>query len=269
MAIDELDELDERDVWARVGEVLDPELDRPLDELGFVDAVEVHGGEVTVRLRLPTYWCAPNFAYMMVADLRDRISAAPGVARVTVLLEDHFAGEEISAGVSQGQPFSAVFPGDADGELEELRRTFATKAFLVRQEQMIRALQRAGLAAERITRLTLADLVMQGGDALARAEPDAPETRERGWVRAPGHARTYALWRKKRAALGLAEPAPDAPCFTTAEGAAIPAESLAEHLRSARMIRLNGVFNTLLCTGLHATRYGASERTPDLIDEEA
>ncbi|HEU0027180.1 MAG TPA: iron-sulfur cluster assembly protein [Ktedonobacterales bacterium] len=262
-----IDELDERDVWARIGEVLDPELDRPLDDLGFVNAVEVHGGEVIVRLRLPTYWCAPNFAYMMVADLRDRISATPGVERVTVLLEDHFAGEEISAGVSQGQPFSAVFPGDADGELEELRRTFAVKAFLVRQEQILRALQRAGLSAERITRLTLADLVIEGGDVLARAEPEAPDTRERGWVRAPGHARTYALWWKKRAALGLAELAPSAPCFTTADGAPIPAESLPEHLRSARMVRLNGVFNTLLCTGLHAIRHGSGERTPELIDE--
>jgi metal-sulfur cluster biosynthetic enzyme len=256
--------INERDVWARIGEVVDPELDRTLDTLGFVDAVDIRDGEVSVRLRLPTYWCAPNFAYMMVADLRDRIRKAPGVERVTVRLEDHFAGEEISAGVSNGQPFSAVFPGDADGELDELRHTFAVKAFLVRQEQMLRALLRMGLSAERITRLTLTDLAVEGDDLRVRVEPG---TSAGGWTLAPGLARVYRLWRMKRAALDLDEPAMDAPCFTTADGAAILAEELPEALRSARMVRLNGAFNMLLCTGLHAQRYGAGAPAPELADE--
>jgi metal-sulfur cluster biosynthetic enzyme len=235
--------IDEREVWARIGEVLDPELDRPLDTLGFVDQIEIAGGEVSVRLRLPTYWCAPNFTFMMAADLRDHIRQAPGVERVTVRVEDHFASGEISAGVNAGQPFSAVFPGDADGELDELRRTFAVKAFLVRQEQMLRALMRAGIADTQVTRVTLADLRVDGSDLLARAPG------EQEWRRAPGLAH-----------MGLHASARDAPCFTTADGAEIPAESLPEHLRSARMIRLNGAFNTLLCTGLGAVRYGVSQR---------
>ncbi|HZC05048.1 MAG TPA: iron-sulfur cluster assembly protein [Ktedonobacterales bacterium] len=255
--------INERDVWAQIGEVLDPELDKPLDALGFVDQVAILGGEVTVRLRLPTYWCAPNFAYMMAADLRDRIGRAPGVERVTVQVEDHFASDEISAGVNIGQPFSAVFPEDADGELDELRRTFAVKAFLVRQEQLIRALLRAGLSAERITSLPPTDLRTEGADVLIRVEPDASETSERVWTRAPGLARTYALWRKKRAILGLPDSPRGAPCFTTADGADIPANALDEHLRSARMIRLNGVFNTLLCTGLHHVRYGSVDHAPE------
>lgn len=246
--------IDEREVWARIGEVLDPELDRPLDTLGFVDQIEIASGEVSVRLRLPTYWCAPNFTFMMAADLRDHIRQAPGVERVTVRVEDHFASGEISAGVNAGQPFSAVFPGDADGELDELRRTFAVKAFLVRQEQMLRALMRAGIAETQVTRVTLADLRVDGSDLLARA----PGQQE--WRRAPGLAHIFGLWRAKRAALGLPTSARDAPCFTTADGAEIPAESLPEHLRSARMIRLNGAFNTLLCTGLGAVRYGVSAR---------
>lgn len=257
--------INEQDVWAQIGEVLDPELDRPLDALGFVDQIAIDGGEVTVRLRLPTYWCAPNFAFMMAADLRDQISRADGVERVTVQVADHFAGEEISAGVNRGQPFTAVFPGDADGELDELRRTFAVKAFLVRQEQMLRALQRAGLSAERITSLTLADLRVAGDDVLARVEPALDG--EQAWARMPALAHIYGLWRKKRATLGLAETSGDVPCFTTAEGAAIPPESLPEHLRAARMIRLNGVFNTLLCTGLHAVRYGSGAPTAEPAHE--
>ena len=53
-AIKAIATIDEREVWARIGEVLDPELDRSLDTLGFVDQVTISGGEVSVRLRLPT-----------------------------------------------------------------------------------------------------------------------------------------------------------------------------------------------------------------------
>ena len=48
--------IDERAVWARIGEVMDPELDRPLDALGFVESVRIDGSEVVVHFRLPTYW---------------------------------------------------------------------------------------------------------------------------------------------------------------------------------------------------------------------
>ncbi len=253
--------IQERDIWARINEVIDPELDRPLDELGFVNGVEISGGEVSVHLRLPTYWCAPNFTYMMAADLRDRISQAPGVEHVTVHVDDHFAGDEISAGVNHGQRFSAVFPGDADGELDELRHTFAVKAFLIRQEQMLRSLLRAGVPKERILRLTLADLRIDGADVLV----DAPGLQVP--LRAPMLARIFGLWRSRRAALGLPLPARDAPCFTTAEGGEITTDMLQEHLRSARMIRLNGTFNTMFCTGMHAVRYGTSQYAEDSLAE--
>lgn len=253
--------IQERDVWARINEVIDPELDRPLDELGFVNGVEISGGEVSVRLRLPTYWCAPNFTYMMAADLRDRISQAPSVERVTVHVDDHFAGDEISDGVNHGQRFSEVFPGDADGELDDLRRTFAVKAFLIRQEQMLRSLMRAGAPTERLLCLALADLRVDGADVLVEAPgQQAP-------LRAPGLARIFSLWRSRRAALGLAPPEEGAPCFTTVEGDTITTGKLQEHLRSARMIRLNGVFNTMFCTGMHTVRYGTGQYVEDSLAE--
>src|SRR3954466_14021591 len=66
-------------VYAAIADVLDPELDEPLVKLGFIDRVQVDGPDVTVVFKLPTYWCAPNFAYLMAADLRARIRALPGV----------------------------------------------------------------------------------------------------------------------------------------------------------------------------------------------
>lgn len=249
--------IDEGEVRAQIAEVLDPELDQSLSALGFVDGFEIRGAEVAVSLRLPTYWCAANFAYMMAADLRERIAQVTGVKTVTVRLLDHFAGDEISAGVNRGQQFSEVFPGDAEGELDELRRTFARKAFLIRQEQLLRGLLRAGYTPEQLTRMTAADLHAEDDVLLVRGDARPEIHAEPVWRRLPYLGRTYALWRKKRLAVGLGQPGAG-PLFTTAEGGPLAAEGLMEHLRSARMIRLNGTFNTILCTGLYQVRYGAS-----------
>lgn len=240
--------IDEMAVRERIAEVTDPELDQSLSALGFVESIEIDRAEVTVRLRLPTYWCAANFAYMMASDLRERILRVPGVERVHVRLEDHFAEREITDGVNAGQRFSEIFPADADGELEELRASFARKAFLIRQEQLLRALLRAGFAPEHIVRLTAGDVTEEGR---ALAVRDAAGK----WRQLSGLAQTWRLWLRKRAALGAAAPGAG-PLFTTPEGEPLAASGLMDHLRSARMIRLNGTFNTLLCTGLNRTRHG-------------
>ena len=57
-------------------------------------------GDAQVRLRLPTYFCAPNFAFLMVADAYDAVSALPGVRTTEVVLEDHFASDAINGGVA-------------------------------------------------------------------------------------------------------------------------------------------------------------------------
>jgi len=81
--------------------VRDPELDEPITSLGFVASCAVSAdGDAEVRLRLPTYFCAPNFAYLMVADAYDAVSVLPGVRRTSVVLEDHFASDAINDGVA-------------------------------------------------------------------------------------------------------------------------------------------------------------------------
>ena len=57
-------------------------------------------GVAGVRLRLPTYFCAPNFAFLMVADAYDAVSQVDGVRRAEVVLEDHFASDAINGGVA-------------------------------------------------------------------------------------------------------------------------------------------------------------------------
>src|SRR3954447_11050812 len=94
-------ELDQVRVLTALAAVRDPELDEPITTLGFVSVCTVSPtGDAVVRLRLPTYFCAPNFAFLMVADAYDAVAAIEGVGAVDVALDDHFASEAINSGVA-------------------------------------------------------------------------------------------------------------------------------------------------------------------------
>ena len=205
--------------------VVDPELDEPVTELGFVSSVHVEDGTAQIRLRLPTYFCAPNFAYLMVADAYEAARAVPGVDAVDVRLEDHFAAEEINGGVAAGDGFAATFPGLANDELQELRVTFWRKAHAAEQERVASRLAHDGAD---LTRARLGDLPGDDGVRL----------------------------RRRRARLGL--PAgDDAPLLVDDDGAPIPPEALPMRLRLARTTRISIEGNAGLCRGLLSTRYGS------------
>jgi len=124
-------------VLEALGTVYDPELDEPITTLGFVGSVAVDGGDVAVRLRLPTPQCAPNFAFLMAADASRAVWRVEGVTSVDVTLEDHYTGAEINATVNAGGSFSDAFPGETRGELDALRALFQRKALLARQSGLL------------------------------------------------------------------------------------------------------------------------------------
>ena len=110
-----------------LGQVLDPELDESILERGFVESLQVQKGSVTVELRLPTFWCAATFAYLMAEDIRKRLLAVHGVTAVTVGLKDHFESQAIETAVNAGKRFSEAFPGEATADLDDLRLVFLRK----------------------------------------------------------------------------------------------------------------------------------------------
>src|SRR5258708_8698161 len=131
--------------WAALETVRDPELDEPVTTLGFVASCTVSpGGQATVRLRLPTYFCAPNFAYLMVADAYDAVTRVEGITAAEVILEDHFASDAINGGVAAQSGFARSFAGEAVAELDELRAAFLRKAGLAGTDHVCPPLLAAG-----------------------------------------------------------------------------------------------------------------------------
>ena len=229
-------------VWQALATVRDPELDEPITDLGFVALCDLSSeGTARVRLRLPTYFCAPNFAFLMVADAYDAVAAAPGVASVEVVLEDHFAAEAINDGVAARAGFVRSFPGEARAELDELRVSFLRKAVLAGTDQVCRSLldaQAGGLPAMTLSSMTLSSMTlcsMTLGDA-----PPSP-ARER--------------LRQRRAELGLPAGDDDPLVIDPVSGAALPPDDLPLHLRKARVTRVGIDANTSICSGMLRHRY--------------
>ena len=236
LKVDMADARDEVD--QQLAKVYDPELDQPLTELGFIGGIDIAGEKVTVRFRLPTYWCAANFAYMMSSDIRERVSELPWVKRVDVLLQDHFHDDEINEGIKNGKTFQTAFP-DATDSLDDLRETFRVKAFQARQERVLRWLIRKGLKEEAILQMRVGDLeqLLKKRQVAKLVERYLNIRQERGL---PGDISAEA--------------------FSHPDGTPIDPGGLELLLHKASSTRLSMEFNTAFCSGLLKTRYGEDKQ---------
>jgi metal-sulfur cluster biosynthetic enzyme len=213
--------------------VRDPELDEPITDLKFLSDLRIAEDAVSVRLRLPTYFCAPNFAYLMAADAREALLSIPGVEQARVILDEHHASSEINAGIADERGFEGTFPGETEGEdLDELRGIFRRKSFVSRQEKLCRTLLADGYSPAELAALRL------------------------GEVPASGAKEKYL---SRREELGL-DVSAEAPFIVDPEGNPIPKDAIVEHLRFARLTRISIEANAGMCKAVLAARYGIPDK---------
>jgi metal-sulfur cluster biosynthetic enzyme len=235
----------EREAQVRLAldRVTDPELDEAVTDLRFIEHLTVGpNGTVSIGFRLPTYWCAANFAFLMAADMQREVGALPWVRHVHVTLGEHMYSEKINYGLANGLSFGATFGNDASAELDELRRIFLVKAFQRRQEALLNRLLKLGHLAEDLVSMSLRDL-----QAVA-LDPEDENLRRRYLDR------HYVC----------ADPA-EKRAFVDAAGHQLAAENLAAYLRALGRITINAEFNGALCRGLLAARFG-EDGEPTLYD---
>jgi metal-sulfur cluster biosynthetic enzyme len=222
------------EVWARLQTVTDPELDEPVTDLEFVTRADVDAQDrVHIEFRLPTYWCAANFSFLMADDMRMAVRELPWVSGVNVVLGEHMYADKINAGLAQGLSFQETFGSEADGDLDELRRIFLVKAFQRRQAALLAHLMAAGYEAEALVRLTLGELLALNLD--------------------DSGARLVGRYLERRSVIGAA--LPGACAFVDADGDALQAETLPTYVRLLRRVDVNAEFNSALCRGLLHARF--------------
>jgi metal-sulfur cluster biosynthetic enzyme len=224
------------EVWAALEGVSDPEIDESVTKLEFVTRVEVEAdSRVRIEFRLPTYWCAPNFAFLMASDMRAAVEELPWVEEVSVELLDHFSATLINRSVALKQNFRDAFPGETDGDLSQVRRSFLGKSYQRRQELLMRHALRSGIDASWLIRATLREL------------KELPLDEEGGSLRS-----LYVFaWR--RIHIGSDE---EQLAFTTIDRRPLSLGELKEYLRLVAGVRRTADFNGLICRGLLAARNG-------------
>lgn len=155
--------------------VTDPELDRSIVELDYIDDIDIeagrNGAHVKVEFTLPTAWCSPAFAWMMAVDAREAAEALPAVKECTVELREHMHETEVNHGVNEDLSFEQAFP-DAEDGITHLRSSLNEKAVLSRQYAAVESLLDGGLDLEQIARLERNDLDRDG--AADRVQVDVP-----------------------------------------------------------------------------------------------
>ncbi|WP_328810156.1 MULTISPECIES: iron-sulfur cluster assembly protein [unclassified Rhodococcus (in: high G+C Gram-positive bacteria)] len=216
--------------------VIDPELDEPITDLDFVQSLTVsEDRDVVVHLRLPTSFCAPNFAYLMASDAKDVLTGLPWTRNVTVELDDHHDSPIINAGLAADAGYRGTFAHEAENDLEELRTTFQRKAHVAAMERCLTALLKRDPSRrmEDMGTVVLGDL------------PDDDTTR--------------AL-RSRRRSLGL-DDVPDSIVMVDHTGAGYTQLDVPLALRRARSTRISIDGNAHFCRGLLRTRYDDPDRT--------
>ncbi|KQU06642.1 metal-sulfur cluster biosynthetic enzyme [Rhodococcus sp. Leaf7] len=219
-----------------LGAVIDPELDEPITDLDFVESVTVSDDrDVVVHLRLPTSFCAPNFAYLMASDAKDVLLGLEWTRTVTVELDGHHDSPIINAGLAADAGYRGTFAHEAQDDLEELRTTFLRKAHVAAMERCLTGVMKADPGRR----------MQDMGTVRLQELPDDDATR--------------ALMSRRRS-IGLGT-APDSLVMVDHTGAPYAEIDVPLALRRARSTRISIDGNAHFCRGLLRTRYDDPDRT--------
>ncbi len=239
----------------RLDRVTDPELDRSIVALEYVDRIEIDGSHVGVDLTLPTAWCSPAFAWMMAVDARDEVESLPAVEEARITLHEHMHEDEINRGVNEGLSFAEAFP-DADGDVAAVRAELDDKARVARQYDAVEALLEAGLDAEAIADVRLRDLELPDG-----ADSATVYVRDRSFaVAVPAAPIERSLEKARETDLVSA---PGDHLFRTPEGEPIDPDSFDLVHRRGRLAQVNMSSQGGICDGLREARESRLERSAD------
>jgi metal-sulfur cluster biosynthetic enzyme len=222
------------EVWSALNMVTDPEIDESVVSLDFVTDVTIDSSNrVAIDFRLPTYWCAPNFAFLMASDMRDAVTSLGWVRDVSVKLFDHFSADLINRSVALRQDFRDAFPGETDDDLSAIRQKFLGQAFERRQELLLRYLSTRGYDGDWIASVLLSELV------------DLPLDQEGISLR------NLYLFIRRKIDPNAGE---NALAFNTQDGMPLNTQELKSYLRKIAATRRNAEFNGFICRSLLSER---------------
>lgn len=234
-----------KQVYDQLKLVYDPELDQSIVDLGFVQDIDIHNQDVHVTFRLPTFWCSPNFAYIMGEDIKKRVEEIGWVNTTKVNLVDHSESERVSNGVSVGRPFNEMFGEMNDGNLMKLRQQFRLKAYHTRQERLAKHLLKKGFTKETIIKMKWYDLDEYLDDNLIDYD-------------------LVTRYRDIRIEFNFSISDDDI-AFTDHHGKELTMEKFNDYFLNSRRQRLAMEFNSHFCQGVLQARYNNEQNQGNIL----
>jgi metal-sulfur cluster biosynthetic enzyme len=233
-------------VLRALSSVTDPELDEPITDLGFVKDLSISkDGRVSLDLVTSTFWCSPNFVYMMLEEARDVVSKLPGITAARVRLEGHHDAGRINEGINSGKSFSECYSDEAHGDLEALNRMIRTRALRSRLYSMAAAMSRSGVMPRELLGLSRHDIAAEGDTLIVKLRGDPRRISE------PSDVQRVVRYLSFRDGLGLQ----DAPLVIwDLDGRRPGPDEFSSMLTLGRSAKANFSLNAELCRALLSAR---------------
>ncbi len=234
--------------------VTDPELDEPITDLGFVKELTVSDdGQVSLDLVTSTFWCSPNFVYMMLEEARDVVSKLAGIHEVRVHLDGHHDSDRINEAINSGKSFSDCYGAEANGNLAELNRMIRTRALRSRLHSMATTLSKHGFSPEQLLDLSQKDVTSDGDSVVVTSAGVTVSISDSEDVR---RVSRYLRFRER------IKPRDGPLVVWDLDGNPPKRDGFGSALKEARLAGANFSLNAELCRALLEARIGANHLKP-------
>jgi metal-sulfur cluster biosynthetic enzyme len=88
--------IDEKEVWKKLEEVVDPEFGAPIVERKLIDEVKIEESKVLVKYHLTVPFCPLVFAIHIGKEIKRKLKEVQGVKEVEVIVQDHMQSDIIN-----------------------------------------------------------------------------------------------------------------------------------------------------------------------------
>ncbi|AAK41858.1 metal-sulfur cluster assembly factor [Saccharolobus solfataricus] len=107
-------------------DVIDPETNYSIVKMGFIRNIEIEEGKIKVTLSPPTFWCPPLFLYMILEDVKRKLSESYNGVLIQVV--DHHDAEKLTSCINNGKSFEECYKNEVEGNsYEAIRERFRVK----------------------------------------------------------------------------------------------------------------------------------------------
>ncbi|MEM1627539.1 MAG: iron-sulfur cluster assembly protein [Sulfolobaceae archaeon] len=90
-------------------EIIDPEANHSIVELGLVEEIREEANKVRIVISPPTYWCSPLILYLIMEEIKERISNS------IIEVRNHHDAEKLTRCINGSKSFEECYSEEVEG----------------------------------------------------------------------------------------------------------------------------------------------------------